>query len=107
MTVARNCDWRYSTRSMSQSDYRRVPERIPAELIEADIEIAFSLVDMAEECLRERDVISAGRVLRDADDVLLDIRRRVAALCSEKRWPFDPLLGEVNRAIALAKSHTV
>jgi len=92
---------------MSQLDHRRAPERIHTEMIEADIEIAFSLVDMAEECLRERDVISAGHVLRDADDVLLDIRRRVAALGSEKRWPFDPLLGEVNRAIALAKSHTV
>lgn len=90
---------------MSTSDHRRVSDRILTELIEADIEIAFNLVDMAEDRLREHDLATAGRVLRDADEVLLDIRRRLAAMGREKGWPFDALLGEVHRAIALAKSH--
>jgi len=90
---------------MSQLDHGRAADRVVTGLIEADIEIAFSLVDLAEERLGESDVECAGRVLHDADEVLLDIERRLDVMGREKGWPFDPLLGEVRRAIALAKSH--
>lgn len=79
--------------------------RILTELIEADVEIAFNLVDAAEECLSGHDLASARRVLHDADDVLLDIGRRMEAMGGEKGSPFDSLLSEVRRAIVLAKSH--
>ena len=90
---------------MSQLDHGRASERVVTGLIEADVEIAFSLVDLAEECLGEHDLECAGRVLHDADEVLLDIERRLDVIGREKSWPFDPLLGEVRRAIALARSH--
>ncbi|MEP6756677.1 MAG: hypothetical protein ABJA67_14320 [Chthonomonadales bacterium] len=90
---------------MSHLDHRRASDRILTEFIEADIEIAFHLVDMAEDCLRDRDFAGAVRILHDADEVMVDLRRRLDAMGSEKGWPFDPLLGEVRRAIALAKSH--
>lgn len=90
---------------MSQPDHRRASDRILNELIEADIEIAFSLVDMAEDCFGASDFASAERAIHDADEVLVDIRSRLDAIGKEKGWLFDPLLGEVCRAIALAKSH--
>ena len=90
---------------MSRLDHRRASDRILTELIEADIEIAFHLVDMTEDCLRDRDFAGTVRLLHDADAVLLDIRRRLDAKGSEKGEPFEPLLSEVCRAIALAKSH--
>ena len=90
---------------MSQLDHGRASERVVTGLIEADVEIAFSLVDLAEQCVGGGDVECAGRVLHDADEVLLDIERRLDVMGREKGWPFDPLLGEVRRAIALARSH--
>lgn len=90
---------------MPQLDHRRASDRILTELIEAGIEIAFSLVDMAQDCLDNNDPASAVRVIREADEVLLDIQHRLEAMGREKACPFDPLLGEVRRAIALAKSH--
>jgi hypothetical protein len=87
-----------------QLDHRRASDRVLTELIEADIEIAFSLADLAQECLHRRDPASAARVIRDAGEVLLDIQQRLEAIGAEKASPFDPLLGEVHRAIALAKS---
>jgi len=90
---------------MLQPNPRRVSDRILTELIEADIEIAFRLVDMAEDYAREGEAESAARALHDADEVLLDIRRRLDEMGAEKGWPFDSLLEEVRRAIALAKSH--
>jgi hypothetical protein len=90
---------------MPQPNPRRVSDRILTELIEADIEIAFRLVDLAEDYVREGGLASAVRAIHDADEVLLDIRRRLDEMGSEKGWPFDTLLEEVRRAIALAKSH--
>ncbi|MEO8659194.1 MAG: hypothetical protein ABI693_12035 [Bryobacteraceae bacterium] len=90
---------------MPQPNPRRVSDRILTELIEADIEIAFRLVDMAEDYVHDGDMANAVRAIHDADEVLLDIRRRLDEMGSEKGWPFDILLEEVRRAIALAKSH--
>lgn len=90
---------------MLQPNPRRVSDRILTELIEADIEIAFRLVDMAEDYVRNGVLASAARALHDADEVLVDILRRRDEMGQEKGWPFDSLLEEVRRAIALAKSH--
>jgi hypothetical protein len=79
-------------------------ERISKELIEADFEIAFSLVDMVHEETEEGDLVSAARALHDADDVFLDIERRLRLIRSLDQESFDPLIGELRRAIALAKS---
>ena len=91
---------------MSRPNYQRRSDRFLTELIEADFEIAFNLVDMAEEQFHEGDRAIASRALHDADEVWLDIQRRLYAMGREKGQPFDPLVGELNRAIALAKSHT-
>jgi len=84
---------------------RRQPatERIPKELIEANFEIAFSLVDMVHEETEEGDLASAARALHDADDVFLDIERRLPLINFLDQQSFDPLLGELRRALGLAK----
>lgn len=79
-------------------------ERISKELIEADFEIAFSLVDMVHEETEDGDLASAGRALHDADDVFLDIERRLRLIKSFDQQSFVPLVEELRRAIALAKS---
>ncbi|HXJ42303.1 MAG TPA: hypothetical protein VNH18_23690 [Bryobacteraceae bacterium] len=90
---------------MSRPNLRRMSDRILTEMIEADFEIAFTLVDMAEEQLLGGDAAYTSQALHGADQVLLDIRGRLDAMGREKGQPFDPLLTELNRAIGLAKSH--
>ena len=79
-------------------------ERISKELIEADFEIAFSLVDMVHEEAEEGDLALASRALHDVEGVLLDIERRLRLIESQDQQSFDSLMGELRRAIGLAKS---
>ena len=89
---------------MPQLDHRRASDRVLTDLIEAGVETAFSLVDMAHDCLHRGDAVSAGRAIRDAGLALLDIQQRLDAMGRDKALPFDPLLSEVRRAIALVES---
>ena len=82
----------------------RASERIPREMIEADFEIAFNLIDLGEMQIDQTDRAWAARAVSDAEDVLLDIERRLELLGTIERQPFDPLFGELKRQIALAKS---
>ena len=87
---------------MSQA--HRASERISTELIEADFEIAFNLIDMARSEFQEGDRAAAARALQDAEDVFLDIERRLKLIGERERQCFDPLIGELKRAVGLAKS---
>jgi hypothetical protein len=79
--------------------------RVRVQFAEADFEIAFSLVDMAEEEAIRGNYAKATRILKDADDVFLDIQQILRRLTISDRDPFAPLLGELDRAIGLAKLH--
>jgi len=72
-------------------------------MIEADFEIAFNLIDLAE--ADQSDHAWGARAVGDAEEVLMDIERRLEGLRSPDRLPFDPLLGELKRQIALARCH--
>jgi len=89
---------------MSDAHRNRAAERIPIELIEADFEIAFNLIDMCHAGYVRGDRASASRALHDAEDVFQDIEQRLAIIGSVKSHPFDPLVGELKREIALARS---
>ena len=89
---------------MSHAYREPASARIPRELIEANFEIAFNLIDLGQMELDERDSSWAARAVHDAEDVLLDIERRLELLGAINRLPFDPLFGELKRQIALAKS---
>ena len=99
-----NPDGTRSERRETLTHREPASERISKELIEADFESAFSLVDMVHELTEEGDLASAAGALHDADDVVLDIERRLRLLKSSDQQSFDPLIGELRRAIALAKS---
>lgn len=87
---------------MSHFHGERASERIRRELIEADFEIAFHLTD-----LLETDAAWGTRAVHDAEDVVLDIERRLEHLEMADRQPFDPLLGELRRQVALAKCRAI
>ncbi len=79
-------------------------DRLRVEFVEADLEIGFSLVDMAEgESICHHPEV-ALKALKVAEDVFIDIEQRLKALAAESRH-FEPLVGELRRAIDLAKSH--
>jgi hypothetical protein len=83
--------------------HARASERIPRELIEADFEIAFSLIDLGQAEGDGNDRAWEARAVHDAEDVLGDIERRLDLLGALDRQSFDPLFWELKRQIALAK----
>ena len=80
-----------------------VRDRVSTQLVEADIEIGFNLVDMAETECDAGNSFAARRVLEDADCVLKDIEQRLQRLGLGERGSFEPLVREVRREIDLAK----
>jgi hypothetical protein len=88
------------------SRYESQPrERISVDFLEASIEIGFRLVDLAEEACLRGHLDEAARSLIDADQVLEDIKQRMERLEIWAARPFGPLVGELKRAIGLAKTH--
>jgi len=81
-----------------------VAERITRELIEANIEIAFNLIDLSQAELEREDRPSASRALQDSEDVFRDIERRLTLIGDVKSQPFHPLVAELKRQQSLAKS---
>ena len=90
---------------MAHSRERFMGDRLRVQFAEADIEIGFNLVDMAEGEAIRGNYDRASRILRDADNVLLDIQQILCRLTIPERDLFGPLLGELGRAIGLAKLH--
>jgi hypothetical protein len=78
--------------------YGATPERrVRIELIEADLEIGFTLVDLA--LASPEDSI---RLLSDAGQVFNDILARLKRLEPTEESSFQPLVAELRRAIDLA-----
>jgi hypothetical protein len=67
------------------------------ELIEADIEIGFRLVDMLEPGMPER-----SRLVSAIEDVYAGVVARVNRLQTPERENFEPLVAELRRAMGLA-----
>src|SRR4051794_2420549 len=83
---------------------RPLRNRIEVEFVEADVEIGFNLVDLAGQEFQSGHSSVATRVLRDADDVLQDIERRLSRLGNADRECFRPLIEELRREVNVAKS---
>jgi len=80
--------------------YNTTPEhRIAVELVEADLEIGFQLIELAAS-----DRANAKRILKDAEDVYQDILSRVAKFEPADRESFGPLVSELRREINLGYS---
>jgi len=78
--------------------YGCTPEhRVLVEMVEADIEIGFQLVDMLEAFPG-----STSRLAAAIEDVYAAVLARVARLPPSERENFQPLIAELHRAIDLA-----
>ena len=80
--------------------------RIEVEFIEADIETAFALVDMAESESGRNNFALASEVVANAEEVCRDLDQRLARLPDKAKLPFDALVGEVRRELDLARLHS-
>ena len=78
--------------------YGTAPDhRVSVELVEADIEIGFCLVDLVESCPAD-----AARLVANAEEVYEDALSRITRLEPAERSSFEPLVTELRRAIDLA-----
>ena len=88
---------------MTNAPNHRAADRVRLELIEADVEIAFSLVDDAREEFHEGNLEFAQAALANASNVLTDIQDRLDQLDARQAAPFGPLVDELRKTIRAAE----
>ena len=89
---------------MTDTPNHRASDRVRVELIEADVDIGFGLVDDALEQFREGNAAYAQAALEDANKVLTDIEARLGNLSATDSAPFGPLVDELRKAILAAEA---
>jgi len=85
---------------------RKLADKILVQLIEADVDIGFGLVDEARAFHASGQPAFSSRALHDAEDVLADIVRRLQRLGESESVPFHPLVTELRNEIAAAERET-
>ena len=88
---------------MSHPVGSHVRNRVEVAFVEADVEIGFNLVDMAEAESCRGNPLLATRVLEDVEDVFHDIQRRLDRLGVIERGHFEALVRELRRQINQAR----
>jgi hypothetical protein len=76
---------------------------VEAELVTADVEIGFNLIDVAEAEAALGNMPLAVRVLEDAERVFRDLEGRVLRTQPANRASFMPLVEELRRKLALVR----
>jgi len=89
---------------MANQPNHRAADRVRVELIEADVDIAFGLIDDALDEFRGGYIEFARRALENAENVLTDIDERLSQLEVDQRAPFGPLVTELRKSIRAAES---
>ena len=87
---------------MSQPMRRKVSEQVMVQLIEADVESGFGLVDEARAYRAQGNGQFSARALQEADVIVLDIEQRLAKLGDSEAAPFLLLVAELREQIAAA-----
>jgi hypothetical protein len=82
-----------------------MPRNYRTEFVEADFEIAFNLLDIAETQSLLGDRAGADRVIHDAEEVFVDIKERLHRLGTFENQAFGPLVTELQRELDLAHTH--
>jgi hypothetical protein len=85
---------------------RKVADKITIQLIEADVEIGFALVDEAKAYLASGQPEFSSRALQDAEDAVADLERRLERLGDSESGPFHPLVTELRNEIAALERET-
>lgn len=81
--------------------------RVSVDLIEADVDIGFSLVDMADAERRIDDFTAASRALQEAENVYSDIKVRMTKLEPAQIVGLEQLVAELRRAIDSARERGI
>lgn len=87
---------------MAQPRRRTLADKVLIQLLEADVDIGFGLVDEAKAFRASGQSEFSFRALQDAEAVLRDIERRLQRLGESESGPFHPLLTELRNQIAAA-----
>ena len=82
---------------------RSLAEKILIQLIEAEVESGFALVDDAKAYRSSGQAGMSWRALQDAEGVVEDIERRLRLLDDSESQPFQPLVTELRDEIAAAE----
>jgi len=77
---------------------RPLKDRIEVELVEADVEIGFRLVDLAQASATDDPLFAAGAT-ESAQAVCRDIEQRLAQMEDHERACFRPLVDELCREV--------
>lgn len=79
---------------------RTVSEQVMVQLIEADVDIGFGLVDQAKAYRLQGNTQFSSRALEEANAVVADIERRLERLGQDEGAPFRALVEELRTEIA-------
>ncbi|HUO61317.1 MAG TPA: hypothetical protein VMU24_11660 [Candidatus Acidoferrales bacterium] len=91
---------------MGHPSKRTLVDKILIQLIEADVETGFALVDDAKEFRATGQLGCSWRALQDAEGVVCDIERRLQELGNTESGPFQLLVTELRNEIAAAGRET-
>ncbi len=87
---------------MFQPARRKVSDQVLIQLIEADVESGFGLVDDAKAHRMRGNGQFSSRALQEAEAVVADIEQRLAQLGDAEAGAFLPLLAELREQIMAA-----
>lgn len=85
---------------MHQPLRRNATDQVLIQLIEADVDIGFSLVDEARAYRASGQLDFSSRALQNANEIVADIECRIQQLAASEADAFLPLVGELRNQIA-------
>lgn len=88
---------------LADPNRRKLAKRILIQLIEADVEMGFGLVDEAKAFRASGQPEFSYRALQDAENILVDIDLRLRRLGDSESVPFRPLVSELRNEITAAE----
>lgn len=83
-----------------QPKRRKVNDQVLINLIEADVDIGFGLIDDAKAHRISGQTEFSARALKEAAHILADIERRLGSLGESESVPFVGLISELRNQIA-------
>jgi hypothetical protein len=94
-----SADWTYT---VSYPLRRKAADQVLIQLIEADVDIGFGLVDEARAYHLSGRPEFCSRALQEATEIVVDIERRLQQIGDAESTPFLPLVAELRNEIASA-----
>jgi hypothetical protein len=83
---------------------RKVSDQVLVQLIEADVESGFGLVDEAKVHWIQGNGEFSARALQEAEAVVVDIEQRLAQIGDSAAGAFLPLVEELREQIVAARN---